>query len=61
MIVIVWLENKPGMVICCLVTVVLMVMLMVVVMVNNDVDCDHLVGEQAQDGDLLPGDGGDST
>ena len=53
LIVIVWLEKRPGIVICCLV-LKLIVCVIKIIIINDNID-DCLLGYASQDCDLLPG------
>ena len=58
LIVIVWLEKRPGIVICCLVLkLIVCVCVIKIIIINDSVDVkgDPLVGYASQDCDLLPG------
>ena len=58
LIVIVWLEKRPGIVICCLVLkLVVCVCVIKIIIINDNVDVEdgRLVGYASQDCDLLPG------
>ena len=58
LIVIVWLEKRPGIVICCLVLkLIVCVCVIKIIIINDSVDVkgDPLVGYACQDCDLLPG------
>ena len=55
LIVIVWLEKRPGIVICCLV-LKLIVCVIKIIIINDNVDVEYgrLVGYASQDCGLLP-------
>ena len=49
LIVIVWLEKRPGIVICCLVLKLIVCVCVIKIIIINDVDVDCLVGYASQE------------